>query len=78
MSAAPSTSRVKAWRARQIEKARLYDQVEAARLNFLEHQLKGFTIGDYDWDSPTRIEDAFAAAKADPFCFSLLDKAVQV
>lgn len=43
----------------------------------LQSQSHRFHAHPEEWQSRTQIKDAYAAAKADPFCFDICDKAVR-
>jgi hypothetical protein len=70
-----STERVRVWRAEQRRKAKLYDEVEAARIARLQRQALGDWPSDlmgerYGWRK--RLLDQ---AVADQTCFDIFDKA---
>lgn len=71
-----STERVRAWRNNLKWKAMWFDTMNEARRTRLYNQYFMAKDGLIEWDSPTVLRDALAAAEADMLCFDLYDKAV--
>ena len=68
-----STERVRLWRAEQRRKAKLYDEIEAARRAHLERQAVSFApFAPQGGD--VIVAGALSLAINDPFCFDFSDK----
>lgn len=71
-----STERVRKWRNHLKWKAMWFDTMNEARRTHLMNQYFMAKDGLTEWDSPTELRDALAAAEADMTCFDLYHKAV--